>query len=657
MKNVYMWQPNYLYGNDAYLPYSIGALAAYAWEDRLIDESYKLKKMGYLRNPIEEEVSSLEVPFICIFSNYTWNFEYNKKLAKTIKYKYPDCFIIFGGHQISVNNLVITEADRNQLMGIKTIDSEVNFVDIFIFDEGEIAFHDILKALSQNISLKEIPNIAYKKDFAKEENKYFFTERKMEERTDLPSPYLNGFFNEMIEKNPYSFSATLETNRGCPFSCAYCDWGIYKSKIRKFPMERIKAEIDWFAEHQIELVFGADSNFGIFERDEEIINYLIYSRKTKGFPKKFRVAYTKNTGERVFEMNRRLNNENMCKGATLSFQSLSEIVLKNIGRKNIPLDYFMELMKKYNESSIPTYSEIIMGLPGETYESFCDGVGELLKSGQHSSINIYLCELLPNSLMAQPDYIKQYKIETLKTLLNQYHCVPDEGDIQEYSTIVIGNLSLSKQDWKKCYILAWTIQCFHCLGLLRYYAIYLYYEKGVDYKTFYKGFLSYIEKRLDTVVGQAYLKVNTIIDNALENGSKAAFVYTDDRFGKVLWPTEEGSYLEILTEYTTFLQEIEPFLKKFDIEPDIYKELLLYQRYIICKPNDKYFELSMHYDFYKYFKNILIGDYKCLQRKNCKMKIKPEKVYSDWKTFAKEVVWYGRKGGRYQYNNVNIEEY
>lgn len=30
-KNVYMYQPNYLYGKDAYLPYAIGSIAAYAW--------------------------------------------------------------------------------------------------------------------------------------------------------------------------------------------------------------------------------------------------------------------------------------------------------------------------------------------------------------------------------------------------------------------------------------------------------------------------------------------------------------------------------------------------------------------------------------------------------------------------------------------------
>ena len=31
-------------------------------------------------------------------------------------------------------------------------------------------------------------------------------------------------------------NATLETNRGCPFACTFCDWGsLTYAKIRKFP--------------------------------------------------------------------------------------------------------------------------------------------------------------------------------------------------------------------------------------------------------------------------------------------------------------------------------------------------------------------------------------------------------------------------------------
>ena len=77
-----MWQPNYLYGNDAYFPYSIGSLAAYAWSDSSIKKEYELSALFFLRESIDATIKFLEEPFLCAFSCYVWNFEYNKKLAK-----------------------------------------------------------------------------------------------------------------------------------------------------------------------------------------------------------------------------------------------------------------------------------------------------------------------------------------------------------------------------------------------------------------------------------------------------------------------------------------------------------------------------------------------------------------------------------------------
>ncbi len=150
-------------------------------------------------------------------------------------------------------------------------DSSSDYVDVYIYDEGEIPFKALLLALDEGSSLSGVPNIKYKTG----EGSWAVTEQEMVIASDFPSPYLMGLFDEMMKDDSLDFTPTLETNRGCPFSCAYCDWGIYKSKLRQFPIERVKAEIDWFSEHKIDLIFGADSNFGILERDEEIIDYMI----------------------------------------------------------------------------------------------------------------------------------------------------------------------------------------------------------------------------------------------------------------------------------------------------------------------------------------------------------------------------------------------
>lgn len=628
-KKVYMWQPNYIYGKDAYLPYSIGVLAAYAWSDIYIQTHYELAELFYLRIPIDKVAVSLQDPFICAFSCYTWNFEYNKALAKRIKELYPNCFIVFGGHQIS-KDLVI-----------KVAESEMFYVDYFIYDEGEIAFTELLKALLQESDPRNISNISFQSNTGT----HIFTKRQMILNTDFPSPYLEGIFDKMFLKGQYAFSATLETNRGCPYSCGYCDWGIYKAKIRKFPMERIKAEIDWFAAHKIDLVFGADSNFGIFERDEEIADYLVFQNKKYGFPNKFRVSYAKNSDERVFRINKNLNDYGMAKGATLSFQSLDARTLENIGRKNISTESFTRLLNFYHKERIPTYSEIILGLPGETTETFCQGIAKLIEGGQHDSINVYLWEMLPNSALAQKESLEKFEIKTLKIPLNQYHCAPLNDDVQEFSNIVIANNTMSVEDWKESYLFAWEIQCFHLLGLTRCISIFLFFEKGIGYDIFYRDFQEFLQKHPETVAGAVYVKIKKMLDDVLTEVTKSTFTYYDIIFGDVLWPPEEGSYLEILKDVDRFYQEIESFLKKFQIDELLFQDLLLYQKNVVRKPFDTEHTVTLQYNLCEYFEYNISKYNIPIKKDNCTFTIRSKAIYKKWEDFAREVVWYGRKGG------------
>ena len=72
----------------------------------------------------------------------------------------------------------------------------------------------------------------------------------------------------LIKKNPQErWLASWETNRGCPFSCAYCDWGSAtgSKQMGVFPQERLKEEMEWFSHHSIEYIFCCDANFGMFK--------------------------------------------------------------------------------------------------------------------------------------------------------------------------------------------------------------------------------------------------------------------------------------------------------------------------------------------------------------------------------------------------------
>ncbi|MCR5040501.1 MAG: hypothetical protein K6C36_00225, partial [Clostridia bacterium] len=327
-RNVYFAQAAYRNGKTAYLPYAVGTIIAYAWKDDTVRANYSVDDIIFLREDIDDIVNRLDDPVYFGFSTYLWNIEYNKALAKKVKERYPDCVIQFGGHQVSPDASLLRECD---------------YIDLLVHNEGEEVVRQILIELlkGKDRSFEKICNVSFRKN-----GSVVSTERALLEPGEYPSPYLEGVFSDIMARNPDTdFIPLLETNRGCPNHCSYCGWGMYKSKIRMFPMERIYKEIEWVADHKMEFLGFADANFGLFDRDATIVDWIISFKERCGYPKKFQVSYTKNSDQRVFEMTKKLNDHDMDKGVTLAFQSLSQEVLDNIGRSNIKLSYYMKLLK------------------------------------------------------------------------------------------------------------------------------------------------------------------------------------------------------------------------------------------------------------------------------------------------------------------------
>ena len=53
----------------------------------------------------------------------------------------------------------------------------------------------------------------------------------------------------------------------------------------------------------------------------------------------------------------------------------------SIKRDNISLDAYQEVQRRFAAEGVATYSDLILGLPGETYESFARLIGQRQFSG------------------------------------------------------------------------------------------------------------------------------------------------------------------------------------------------------------------------------------------------------------------------------------
>ena len=632
LKNIYMAQPNSQYGNSVYFPYASGSLIAYAFENTEVQAAYRFADFFYKKEDIDTVVSRLDDPFLIGFSCYVWNYEYNKALAAAVKKAYPQCVTVFGGHQVNADTALEPTADY------------------VLVSEGEESFLRLLLYLAGKEELENIPNLVYKKDGAV--CRTACTDGAITERV---SPYLKGYFDRMLEQEELEFSAVLETNRGCPNKCAFCDWGNIKTQMRNFDLATVQAEIDWMGEKKIEYCYCADGNFGLMERDEAITEYLIRKHAETGYPQKFQATYSKNNPDAVFRINKRLNEAGMCKGATLSFQSMNPDVLANIFRKNMPLENFRRLMTLYGENKIAAYSEIILGLPGETYKSFRDGIEQLLEYGQHMSINFFCCELLTNSIMNTPEYKKQYAIEFARTQQHQYHVVPDDREIEEYSRIVVATSTMTRRQWIDCNILSVFVRAFHNLGLLQCIAIYLYYEKQVRYMDFYEALISWARTEKNSVCGRIYDWLCGKYGEVLRDAGSLTCVEPD--FGALSWPLDEGAFLHVIREYETFCTEIRAFLRPFFAEePQMLEALLQYQNAVLKTPFPKDEFLSAEYDFYKYFSDVYVNHYTPLQKKTVCLCMDASDIPHSFPEYARRVIWYGRKGGQNIITNIRYAE-
>ncbi len=620
-KNVYFVQVNVAYSDYfAYLPYTAGCIAAYVFADDAINEKYALGDILHLRKPVDEALAELDSPAVVGFSCYVWNMEYNKTLARLIKEKYPDCLIVFGGHNIPFDTSVL--------------ESEP-YIDVLIHGEGEVCFRDLLLAADRG-DISGVNDISYRSG-----DRYVTTPQrdKCFPLDTFPSPYTTGLFDKMLEKYPdIAFQATLETNRGCPYACAFCDWS-FTEKLRYFPMEKVKAEIDWLSEHKITYCYCADSNFGIAKRDLEIAEYVVKRHNETGYPQIFKPCYAKNSDDLVFEIGKLLNTNGADKGVTLAYQSMNPVVLENIGRKNLDMKYYADLNAKYSAAGIPTYTELILGLPGETYESFCSGLCSLLEAGQHNSMTVYTCQVYCNAPLAQPDYRDKYGIRWEHQKLNGIHYPANFNGVQEYYDVVVETKDMSKADWVRANMFSVTLQSFHHLGLLRCFAIYMRHEYGLSYYDFYNRLLDYIFSDESRYICSLF----RMIEHRTFDAEHLEWCYQNDRFSKVGWYFEEGIFLDIAYNFDTYVKEISDFVSSLGIDEEICREMFRYQCGILRMPGQKKVTVESAFDFYTYFENIYEDKYSPLEKKHTVLTVVPEKDIDSWDVYAREIIWYGKR--------------
>jgi radical SAM superfamily enzyme YgiQ (UPF0313 family) len=363
------------------LPLASGYLQAYAQADPELREDWSFaihtRTVRVERDALLAELVAADADVYGL-STYVWNGALVRWLAPRLARARPASTVVLGGPQV--------------VHQPRYLDPELENL-ITCNGEGERTFANLLRELSQERpGLERVRGLMFHSGRALVETE---EEPKIQSLDEIPSPFLTGVF----PPDTYT-QAIFETNRGCPFKCSFCYWGLGDQRVTKFSEERLHEELEWLARNHFVSIFFADANFGMLERDVRIAEHLAETRRTRGVPYMVSFNSAKNKPERLVEIAKIVQQAGIHTTQSIAVQSLDEDTLRKANRGNIRLAAYTKAQEELNAARIGSYVELIWPLPGETLTSFQHGVERLCEMESQSFV-IYPLILLPNTTMHQ----------------------------------------------------------------------------------------------------------------------------------------------------------------------------------------------------------------------------------------------------------------
>lgn len=426
-------------------PLGTGLLGAY-----LLSSDLGTKvEIELFKYPLElnQRLTNGDIPNVIGFANYSWSLEISKSFASSIKASFPSVVTVFGGP-----NYGLSEEE------LRTFWDEVKSdVDFNVILEGEVAFHSLIASLMKNNF--DVGVVKSKHQLLK--NVHFLTKEglihksELAERIDievLPSPYLD---TDLMDK---FFDGKLipltHSTRGCPFKCTFCSEGAdYYNKVKQ-RSERVYEEYRYIAERAVKAgmydLMLSDANYGMFKEDAVRSDSMARVQKELGYPKNVYVSTGKNQKERVLGAVKKLNGAIQL---SASLQSTDAQVLRNIDRSNISIEVLSAAAHEALDNDVVSYTELILGLPGETRETHIKSILDVIRAG-FVNVRIYQLILLPQTELNTNETRFRFGFQTrfrpMPRSFGHYTILDKTFFVSESEEIVIQTNTLPYEDYTFC---------------------------------------------------------------------------------------------------------------------------------------------------------------------------------------------------------------
>ncbi len=405
-------------------------------------------------------------PTILLCSNYVWSTDRNLAIAREAADANPELLVIHGGPDTPKY-----EADAEHFLRQNS-----QAAHILVRGEGEQILVLLLEQLAGKADgirtldgLKGVPGLTYRDPTTGEVVRTPDGDR-VADLNSLPSPYLTGEFDH-VDPTDWSRVVAVETNRGCPYGCTFCDWGSATlSRVRQFDLNRVKAELEWIADRKIACptLYLTDANFGIMSRDVETAHIIGELNKSRGWPAEVIINVAKNTTKHLVKIMDVLSDAGVRVFMSLSLQTTDDQTLKSIHRSNISIDHYRQLAAALRRRGHPVIGELMIGLPGQTVDSYLNDLQFMLDFEVQQ--RTWETRMLPNSPMNEPAYRETHGLEIREGLVSQ-------------------SSSFTQEDLDRMKHLGRVDTICERLGILRHVVRFMQWQKGIQARSIYEKLL------------------------------------------------------------------------------------------------------------------------------------------------------------------------
>jgi radical SAM superfamily enzyme YgiQ (UPF0313 family) len=168
---------------------------------------------------------------------------------------------------------------------------------------------------------------------------------------------------DLLNKDGYFFTNTIQTTRGCPFDCDFCSvTAFYGNTYRCRPLEDIEKELD---------AISGGANF-IFFVDDNITGNPGHAKKLFELLKRYRYKWLSQTSITFAENPEllKLAQESGCCGMFIGFETLTQEGLNNLNKRFNRAEKYADAIRRIQDHGIGIQGSFIFGYDWDTKASF-----------------------------------------------------------------------------------------------------------------------------------------------------------------------------------------------------------------------------------------------------------------------------------------------